>query len=105
MHRPCLLVFGNSDHVWAMFRSTMVTSYPGQSSLPWPGELVIGSTIMYRKGVKIDKSVVIRWAYIKELAMINTREGNRDHLVVHQGKHSKGWEKKSVYGQGIRGKM
>ena len=40
-----------------MFGSTMVTSHPGWSGLPWLGELVIGSTITYRKEVKIDKSV------------------------------------------------
>ena len=47
MHRLYLVVFGNLDHARAMFRSTMVIGYPGLSGLPWPGELVIGSTIMY----------------------------------------------------------
>ena len=57
MHRPCLVVFGKLDHARAMFRSTMVTGYPGWSGPPWPGELVIGLTIMYKGEVKIDKSV------------------------------------------------
>ena len=57
MHRPCLVVFGNLDHAQAMFGSTMVTGYPGWSSLPWLGELVIGSTITYGGGVKMDKSM------------------------------------------------
>ena len=35
-----------------MFGSTMVTGYPGWSGLPWPGEVVIGSTIMYGEEVK-----------------------------------------------------
>ena len=52
MHRLYLSVFGNLDHTQAMFGSTMVTSYPGQSSLPWLGELVIGSTITCREEVK-----------------------------------------------------
>ena len=56
MHRPCLVVFGSPDCARAMFGSTMVTGYPGWSGLPWPGELVIGSTITYGE-VKIDKSV------------------------------------------------
>ena len=57
-----------------MFRSTVVTSYPGWSGLSWPGELVIGSTITYRGEEKIDKSIVDEWAYIKELAVTDTRE-------------------------------
>ena len=57
MHRPCLVVFGNLDRAQAMFGSTMVTGYPGQSSLLWPGELVIRSTIMYGGEVKTDESV------------------------------------------------
>ena len=73
MHRPCLVVFGNLDRAWAMFGSTTVTSYPGRSSLPWPGELVIISTIMYGGGVKTDKSVVGKWAYVEELAVMNMR--------------------------------
>ena len=52
MHRPCLVVFGNLDHAQAMFGSTMVTSYPERSGLPWPGEVVIGSTITYGEEVK-----------------------------------------------------
>ena len=51
----------------------MVTSYPGQSSPPWPGELVIGSTITYGGEGRIDKSMVGKWAYVKELATTNTR--------------------------------
>ena len=47
MHRPCLVVFGSLDRAQAMFGSTMVIGYPGLSGLLWPGELVIGSTIMY----------------------------------------------------------
>ena len=47
MHRPCLSVFGNLDCAWTMFRSTMVTGYPGQSGPLWLGELVIESTITY----------------------------------------------------------
>ena len=76
-HRPHLaVVFGNLDHAWAMFRFTMVTSYPGQSGPPWPGELVIGSTITYRgegKWVSPYGFVVGEWAYVKELAATNTR--------------------------------
>ena len=51
MHRPCLSVFDNLDYAWAMFRSTMVTGYLGRSSLLWPGELVIRSTITYGEEV------------------------------------------------------
>ena len=71
-------MFGNLDRAWAMFGSTMVTGYPGRSSPPWPGELVIGSTITYREeGEKVSpyESVVSEWAYIKELATMGTREG------------------------------
>ena len=50
MHRPCLPVFGNLDHAWTMFGSTMVTGYLEQSGLLWPGELVIRSTITCREG-------------------------------------------------------
>ena len=56
-----------------MFRSTMVTGHPGQSGPPWPGELVIKSTIRYREKGKMNKSMVARWAYVKELAAANTR--------------------------------
>ena len=35
-----------------MFGSTMVTGYPGRSGPLWPGEVVIGSTVMYREEVK-----------------------------------------------------
>ena len=58
----------------------MVTGYPGQSGPPWPGELVIGSTITYgEEGEKVSPygSVVGEWAYIKELATMNTRERGR----------------------------
>ena len=57
MHRPCLVVFGILDCTWAMFGSTMVTSYLGQSSPPWLEELVIRSIIMYRGEVKIAKFI------------------------------------------------
>ena len=57
MHRPCLSVFGTSDCAWATFGSIMVTNYPGRSSLPWPEELVIGSTITYGGRVGIDKFI------------------------------------------------
>ena len=63
-----------------MFGSTMVTGYPGRSSPPWPGELVIGSTITYgEEGKKVSpyESVVGEWAYVKELATMNTRGGRR----------------------------
>ena len=76
MHRPCLVVFGSLNRAWTMFGSTMVTGYPGRSSLLWPGELVIRSTIMYRGEGKTDnpyESVVSKWAYVKELATMNTR--------------------------------
>ena len=56
----------------------MVTGYPGRSGPPWPGELVIGSTITYGgEGEKVSlyESVVSEWAYVKELATMNTREG------------------------------
>ena len=55
----------------------MVTGYPEQSGPPWPGELVIGSTITYRgegKWLSPYESVVGEWAYVKELATMNTRE-------------------------------
>ena len=55
----------------------MVTGYPGQSGPLWLGELVIGSTIMYRgegKSISPYESVVGGWAYIKELATTNTKE-------------------------------
>ena len=78
MHRPYLVVFGKLDCAQAMFGSTMVTGYPGWSGPPWLGELVIGSTITYRGGVEIGKSVyksvVGKWAYVKELAMTDTRK-------------------------------
>ena len=70
-------MFGSLDHAWAMFGSTMVTSYPGRSGPQWLGELVIGSTITYRgEGRLISpyESVVGGWAYIKELATTNTKE-------------------------------
>ena len=57
MHGPYLVVFGNLDCARAMFGSTTVTGYPGQSGSLWLGELVIGSTITYRGEVKIDKSI------------------------------------------------
>ena len=63
-----------------MFGSTMVAGYPGRSGPPWPGELVIGSTITYGGGVKWlspYESVVSEWAYVKELATMNTRKGGR----------------------------
>ena len=77
MHRPCLVVFGNLDCAQTMFGSTMVTGYPGQSGLPWPGELVIRSTITYGgegKSISLYESVVSGWAYVKELAATNTKE-------------------------------
>ena len=61
-----------------MFGSTMVTGYPGQSGPPWPGELVIRSTIMCGgewKWLSPYESMVGEWAYVKELATMNTREG------------------------------
>ena len=45
-------MFGNLDRARAMFGFTMVTGYPGRSGPPWPGELVIGSTITYGEGVE-----------------------------------------------------
>ena len=71
-------MFGNLDRAQAMFGSTMVTGYPGRSGLPWPGELVIRSTITYGGGVKwlsSYESVVGEWAYVKELATMNTKRG------------------------------
>ena len=79
MHRPCLSMFGNLNHAWAMFGSTMVTGYPGRSGPLWLRELVIISTITYREGGEIGKFIVVRWAYVKELATTNTREGSRVH--------------------------
>ena len=67
-----------------MFRSTMVTGYPGQSGPLWPGELVIGSTITYgEKGKKVSpyEFVVGEWAHVKELATMNTREGGEWSLL------------------------
>ena len=69
-------MFGNLDHARAMFRSTMVTGYPGWSSPPWPGELVIRSTSCMEgrwKRVSPYEFVVGEWAYVKELAVTNTR--------------------------------
>ena len=57
MHRPCLVVFGSLDRARTMFGSTMVTGYPGRSGPPWPGELVIGSTVAYGREGRIVKSV------------------------------------------------
>ena len=68
-------MFGSLGRARTMFGSTMVTGYPGRSGLPWPGELVIGSTITYGREGKIVKSVVGEWAYIKELATMSTRGG------------------------------
>ena len=67
-HRPCLSVFGNSNRAQAMFGLTMVTGYPGQS-----GHCVQAS--------EIDKSVVVRWAYVKELAVVNMgRDGDKGFI-------------------------
>ena len=62
----------------------MVTGYPGWSGLPWPGELVIGSTITYGgegKWLSLYESVVGEWAYVKELATMSTREGGEWNLL------------------------
>ena len=67
-----------------MFRSTMVTGYPGRSGPPWPGELVIRSTITYRgegKWVSPYGFVVGEWAYVKELATMNTKGGGEWGLL------------------------
>ena len=69
-----------------MFGSTMVTGYPGRSGPPWPGELVIGSTITYEREGRIVKSVLYEsvvgeWAYVKELATMSTREGGEWSLL------------------------
>ena len=64
-----------------MFGSTMVTGSPGWSGPPWPGELVIGSTITYGgegKYLSPDESVVGEWAYVKELAMMDTKGGEEN---------------------------
>ena len=91
MHRPCLSVFGNSNHARTVFGLTMVTGYPGKSGPLWPGELVIRSTITYGGGSGIDKSMVVRWAYIKELAVTNTREKGIGIITSYMGgRHSKG---------------
>ena len=79
-----MVVFGNLDYAWAMFSSTVATGYPGRSGPPWPGELVIGSTITYGgEGKKVSpyESVVGEWAYVKELATMNTREGGEWGLL------------------------
>ena len=69
-----------------MFGFTVVTGYPGRSGPPWPGELVIGSTIMYGgegKSISPYESVVGGWAYVKELAVTNTKEReNRVYWAV-----------------------
>ena len=70
-------MFGSLDRARTMFGSTMVTGYPGQSGPPWPGELVIGSTITYGgegKWLSPHESVVSERAYVKELATMNTGE-------------------------------
>ena len=70
-------MFGNLDRAQAIFGSTMVTGYPGRSGPPWPGELVIGSTITYGgegEWLSPYESVVGERAYVKELATMNTRE-------------------------------
>ena len=76
MHRSCLVVCSSLDCARAMFGSTVVTGYPGRSGPPWPGELVIGSTITYRgegRWISLYGSVVGEWAYVKELAVANTK--------------------------------
>ena len=70
-------MFGNLDRAQAKFGSTMVTSYPGRSGTPWPGGLVIGSTITCRgegESISLFESVVGGWAYVKELVMTNIKE-------------------------------
>ena len=69
-----------------MFRLTIVTGYPEQSSLPWPGELVIRSTITYGGGDEISESMVIRWACVKELATVNMgRDENKGFIRLFIG--------------------
>ena len=77
-------MFGSLDRARTVFGSTMVTGYPGRSGPPWLGELVIGSTITYGgEGRKVSPygSAVGEWAYIKELATMNTREGGESGLL------------------------
>ena len=43
--------------------------------------VVIGSTVTYRERDKIDKSMVAKWAYVQELAAVNTEgDGNKGSL-------------------------
>ena len=82
-----MVVFGSLDRAQTMFGSTMVTGYPGRSGLPWPGELVIGSTITCGGGVKwlsLYESVVGEWAYVKELATMNTEEEGGEWGSIRQ---------------------
>ena len=59
---------------------------------------------VWRRG-KMDKSIVVRWAYVKELAMMTTRERGIEIIKLYmREKCSKGWGKESVYGWGIREK-
>ena len=52
-----------------------------------------------RKGGEIGKSVIVRWAYVKELAVTNTRERRIGVVKLYmRGKHSKEWREESVYG-------
>ena len=63
----------------------------------------VGDQIKYyvQRGDRIDKSIVIRWTYVKELAMMNTGErGEIEFIRLYtKGKHSKGRREESVYGQ------
>ena len=54
---------------------------------------------------EIDKSIVGRWAYIKELATTNTRGGEIEFIRLYiRGKHSEGWREESIHRQRIREK-
>ena len=60
---------------------------------------MIGSTITYR-GDEIDKSVVVRWAYVKELAMTNTRERRIGVIkLCMRGNIAKDGERKASMGK------
>ena len=58
-----------------------------------------------RKGGEIGKSVIVGWAYVKELAVTNTRERGIEIIKLYtRGKYSEGRRRENVYGQRIREK-
>ena len=53
----------------------------------------------HTEGREIDKSVVVRWAYVKELAATSRRERGKEIIRLYmRGKHGKGWGEENIYG-------